>query len=107
MKILVFVIVALCVSFALIILISPYASDKPDGLEYVAEQKGFLEKTEGKEILHKTLLPDYATPGVKDEKASTIIAGLAGSIACLFLGLIVAYLLKTKKKESNEARPSG
>lgn len=72
----------------IIILISPFASKWPDGLEKVAEDKGFIEKGEGASIL-PTLIPDYLFPGIKNEKIATSVAGAFGAliIFLLFYGL--------------------
>jgi len=99
--------VLLAIGFLLVIFLSPFASDKPDGLEYVAGQKGFLERTEGNEILKTAPLPDYGVKGVENERASTIIAGLIGMGVCLILGLAAGYALKAKKKGADETRASG
>ena len=99
-------IIVLVISFLLVIFLSPFASDKPDGLEYVAEQKGFLERTEGKEILGTAPLPDYSVQGVENERASTIIAGIIGTTVCLIIGLAAGFALKGKKKGTHEARAS-
>ena len=57
-------------------LLSPLASPHPDGLERVAEDKGFLEQAE--EAPYK-LIPDYLFPGIGDEAVATIVAGLVGT----------------------------
>lgn len=55
--------------------LSPLASAHPDGLEWVAEELGFLEKAQPAEF---ALIPDYVVPGVPDEALATILAGLIG-----------------------------
>lgn len=56
-------------------ILSPLASSFPDGLEWVAEQHGFLER--GQEAVY-TLLPDYSVPGIADPNLTTIAAGVIG-----------------------------
>ena len=58
-------------------ILSPLASSHPDGLEWVAEQKGFLETA--KEALYN-IMPDYTIPGINDPTLSTIAAGILGTI---------------------------
>jgi cobalt/nickel transport system permease protein len=63
-------------AIALILAIaSPLASAFPDGLEWVAEQQGFLEMAQGP--LYQ-ILPDYVFPGVSNAALATILAGSLG-----------------------------
>ncbi len=64
-------------------MLSPLASAHPDGLEWVAEQKGFLEAARGPLL---SLIPDYVFPGVSNEALATILAGVAGHAARLRCG---------------------
>jgi hypothetical protein len=59
----------------LVALFAPFASTKPDGLERVAEDKGFSEKAG--EPPYK-LIADYAFPWVDNEDAATILSGIVG-----------------------------
>lgn len=59
--------------------LSPFASPNPDGLEKVAETKGFTEKVEGKEVL-RAPMPDYVAPGLKSEGTATAVAGITGTL---------------------------
>lgn len=79
----------------LALILSPLASPWPDGLEKVAEDKGFLEKGEVKPLLSSPL-PDYTWPGVKNEKVSTAVAGLAGTLIVFAAGLGLAAALKRR-----------
>jgi len=56
---------------------SPLASAYPDGLEWVAEQQGFLDTAQGS--LYE-IFPDYVFPGVSNEALATIIAGILGTL---------------------------
>lgn len=58
-----------------ITLFSPWASSEPDGLERVAEDKGFIE--EGKDAPYE-VIADYVFPGVENERLATILAGVVG-----------------------------
>lgn len=57
--------------------LSPLASGDPDGLERVAEDEGFIETAED---AWYEILPDYTIPGVDNEAASTVIAGVVGVV---------------------------
>lgn len=59
--------------------ISPFASPSPDGLEKVAEDKGFLEKGEGAPVFASPV-PDYAWPGIDNERIATGLAGILGTL---------------------------
>lgn len=57
--------------------LSPLASSHPDGLEWVAEQNGFLEAA--KDALYN-IIPDYAMPGIANPALATIAAGILGAV---------------------------
>lgn len=83
-------------------LISLFASSFPDGLEKVAENLGFLEKGEGEPIL-KSPIPDYALPGIKNEKLATSIAGIVGTLLVFVVGYGTAEIIrKINSKRENE-----
>lgn len=73
------IMLALIVCVAIAAFISPFASPNPDGLERVAEDKGFIHRSEGKEVV-KSPMPDYVMPGIKNETAAGSLAGVAGTI---------------------------
>ncbi len=64
----------LVIALALAIM-SPLASAHPDGLEWVAEQAGFLHQASSAPY---SIIPDYVMPGVSNEALATIIAGIIG-----------------------------
>jgi cobalt/nickel transport system permease protein len=72
---------------------SPLASGHPDGLEWVAEEHGFIEKA--RDALY-SVIPDYSMPGVSDGALATIIAGIIG-VVIVFL---VVYGLGRLWKQS-------
>ncbi len=45
----------------------------------MAEDKGFLEKSEGK-LAVTSQIPDYLFPGIKNESVATAAAGIAGTL---------------------------
>ncbi len=57
--------------------VSYYASGSPDGLEYVAEQVGFLDAAEDPATADGPLA-DYAVRGVEDDRVSGGLAGVLG-----------------------------
>jgi len=94
-----FVLLALLVSILLAILLSPFASSSPDGLEKVAEDKGFLEKAEERQPAWElSPIPDYAVGGIENESLATALAGLIGTLLTFAVGLGVAKLISRKSK---------
>ncbi len=81
------ILVGVLIALALAIL-SPLASSHPDGLEWVAEQKGFLETAQ--EPFY-TIIPDYVMPGIANEAIATIVAGVVGAIIVLAIASAIAY----------------
>jgi cobalt/nickel transport system permease protein len=82
----------LVIALALAIL-SPLASAHPDGLEWVAGQKGFLEAARAP--LYK-VIPDYAFPGINNKAFATIIAGILGTLLVFGVALGVACWRRKK-----------
>ena len=58
-------------------ILSPLASSHPDGLEWVAEEHGFIDAA--KDAFYN-IIPDYTMPGISNPAIATIIAGIVGSI---------------------------
>jgi cobalt/nickel transport system permease protein len=75
-------------------ILSPLASTHPDGLEWVAEQKGFLDTARGP-LFH--IIPDYVLPGISNEAIATILAGIIGALMVCGVAFGVAYLRKNRK----------
>ncbi|MFC1658376.1 PDGLE domain-containing protein [Candidatus Omnitrophota bacterium] len=88
-------IIGLFIALALAVFVSPFASSWPDGLERVAEDKDFIDLAEEEPIVPSPI-PDYAWPGIRNEKLATSAAGLAGTIMLCGLGLGLGYVLKKK-----------
>lgn len=76
----------------LLAVLSPLASSHPDGLEWVAEKQGFLSAARDSVF---NLMPDYVMPGLKNEAAATIVAGIIGAAVVFVLVIGVA---QTRKK---------
>ena len=71
----------------LLAVISPIASAHPDGLEWVAEQQGFLGRAQASLY---DLMPDYLLPGISNEALATVLAGIVGVGLVLLATLGVA-----------------
>lgn len=76
-------------------LLSPLASPHPDGLERVAEDQGFIDRT--KEAPFQ-VIADYLFPGIQNEAVATIVAGLIGTLVMFGVGLGLAWLLHRRSR---------
>lgn len=86
----------LVVALLVAIVMSPYASPQPDGLERVAEDQNFIDTALEQGILSAPV-PDYAMPGIKNEAVAT---GLAGALGVLLTFGVVLGLKKLLVKSS-------
>lgn len=77
--------------------ISPFASSSPDGLEKVAEDKGFLEKGEVAPAINSPI-PDYAWPGVNKESLATGLAGIFGTLIVFGAAYGIGTIVKIVKR---------
>ncbi len=87
--------IALLVCLA-VVSFSPLASSLPDGLERVAEDKGFTDV--GKEAPYQ-IIADYVFPGIENEAMATILAGWIGTLILFGMAYGVAWLLQSRKRE--------
>jgi len=96
-----FIWIGLGVSLLLALFLSPFASSSPDGLEKVAETKGFSGKGEERKFWEYAPFSEYAIPWIKNERVSTALSGLIGTLAIFFLAMGVGKLIK---KDPNQKR---
>lgn len=89
--------IGLGVSLLLALLLSPFASPSPDGLEQVAEQHGFAEKGASWTLWRYAPFRDYTLPWIEDKKLSTALAGALGVFAIFLIGVGFATCLKKGK----------
>jgi len=75
--------------------ISPLASSSPDGLEKVAEDKGFVGLAQ--EAPFK-VVADYIFPGIENEALATILAGWLGTLMLFGIAYGLAWLIKSRKR---------
>lgn len=116
----VFIFAGLAVAVSLALILSPWASSSPDGLEKVAEDKGFLEKAKETEpVWGSSPVPDYAMPGLTEEvvneetgkteeeptKLATALAGLVGTLAIFLIAWGLALALKKRGDQGKIATP--
>jgi PDGLE domain len=99
----VFVAIALALAVGLATAVSPFASSNPDGLEKVAEQKQFLDEGKLHSLQEDSPIPDYAFPGVENERVATGLAGFVGTLGVFAIGWGLARLVG-RRPESAGAR---
>jgi len=75
--------------------IAPLASSAPDGLERVAEDKGFIGLAENAPF---EIMADYVFPGVENEALATVMAGWLGTLILFGVAYGLAWLIKSRKK---------
>ena len=93
-----FLLVGIVISLAVAGLLSYYASSHPDGLEKVAEDKGFLDTAQDS-INSGTPLADYGVSGVDNERLSVGLSGVIGVIVTL---LVAGWLFRTLAKKGKK-----
>jgi len=82
----------------LVAVLSPLASPSPDGLEFVAEQQGFLGQALDSPY---RLLPDYTVPFVSNPALATILAVAIGTLF-VFGGAVLIGRLATRRAAARD-----
>ena len=95
------VVTGLLVALLLAGVVSYYASASPDGLNRVAEDKGF-SSTEKKHASEDSPLAGYGTEGVSDERLSGGVAGVVGCLVVLVLAGGLALVVRRRGTSDDE-----
>ena len=88
---------AFCMAVATL---SPLASSAPDGLERVAEQKGFLGLAGSSPF---SVIADYAFPGIHNQALATILAGWLGTALVFALAYGLTWLIMRLRRSKSLA----
>lgn len=91
-----FVIVAVAVTVGLATAVSPFASSSPDGLETVATDKAFIDDGELHRLQEESPIPDYAFPGIENERVATGVAGFVGTLGVFAAASGLGYVLRRR-----------
>lgn len=83
----------------LLVLVAPFASGHPDGLEWVAETAGFLSTAQDGPY---AILPDYTLPFLGETNLSTILAGMVGVLFVAGLVYLVTRALRRTSLQATE-----
>lgn len=87
----------LLVSLLIAVVFSQFASNQPDGLEFVAGEQGFLESAED-HALSDLPLADYGG----DSAGRLMLAGLVGTLVTLGLGYGIFWLARSREQEPEQ-----
>ena len=93
------VVTGVLVALLLAGVVSFYASTSPDGLNRVAEDKGFSQ-TQTRHHGDGSPFAGYGTKGVGDERVSKGVAGVVGSLIVLVLAGGVTLLVRRRTTEA-------
>ena len=77
----------------IVVLLSPFASTNPDGLERVAGDLGFLGSARSAPY---EIIPDYTVPLLGETALSTIVAGIIGALVVLGIAILAGRSLQKK-----------
>lgn len=97
--------VGLVIAVVLAFLVAPEASSKPDGLEKVAGDEGFLGSARDHDLADSPTA-DYGVEGVDDARLSTGLAGALGiGLTFVIAGGLMLVVRRTRGRD--DATPSG
>jgi hypothetical protein len=94
-----FVVGGLLVAAALALFVSPFASSDPDGLERVANDKGFATSKRD-HALKEGPVADYSFRGVDDERIGTGLAGLIGVMLTFGIGTLLFGAMRSVRRRN-------
>lgn len=101
----VFIITGLSIALIVAVLVSPFASKNPDGLDRVAQDLNFESKSEKDPIAKKmpffSIFEEYTMRGVP-ESVATPLAGLVGTIATFGLSMALGKLTTRQRRISQD-----
>jgi cobalt/nickel transport protein len=84
---------------------SYYASSHPDGLNFVAEKAGFVDR-EQPSATSDGPFAGYQTSGIADDRLSGGVAGVAGALLVLTIGSGLFWVLR-RRTPADEPTPDG
>jgi cobalt/nickel transport protein len=91
-----FVWIGLLSAVGVALILSPFASQSPDGLERIAEDHGFIGLGQQAPAVEAPL-PDYSVPGIGGGWLSTSAAGVAGTLLTFGLAYGVGRWLSKRR----------
>ena len=101
-----FVALALAVAVGVGTAVAPFASTQPDGLERVAHDEAFADAGRAHAVHDSSPIPDYAFPGVENERVATGLAGFVGSLGTFSLMYVIALGLRRRARGRPGPQPA-
>jgi hypothetical protein len=98
-------VIGLLVTITVAIVVSQFASGEPDGLEYVAQETGFLD-TATDHAAASSPLADYGAGLTDDGRLNTAVAGILGVALTLSIGYGVFWLARRTRPDNAGSRPT-
>jgi PDGLE domain len=103
-SILAFILIGIAAAAALVILVAPNASSKPDGLEKVAADTGIDSEVSGHALANGPLA-EYGVDGVDNRYVGTWVAGLTGVGVTFAIGAGLVFAVRQARRSSGSAPP--
>jgi hypothetical protein len=99
-----FIVAGLLLAGGLALLVSPFASGSPDGLNRVAVDEGF-DKSATEHALEGSPVAGYAVRGIEDESVGRGLSGLIGVLLTFGVGLMLFAALRSFRpsQQTNQA----
>ena len=91
-------VVGLLAAFVVAVVVAQFASADPDGLEFVAEQEGFID-TADESAVSGSPLADYGNDLTDTGWVNTAVAGLVGVATTLVVGYGVFWLARRTNRD--------
>lgn len=97
---------ALGVTVLLAVLVAPFASSQPDGLERVLADNGVTVPEPAKKSESDSPFVGYQVPAVEDEAKAIALTGVIG-LAVMFFGsyAIAKMMLRAKRRDDERTKP--
>ena len=100
-----FLLGGLLVAAGLALFVSGFASSSPDGLEKVAQDKGFLQQARD-HLFADGPLAGYTVRGIDDQRLSTGVSGLIGVLVTFGIGLALFALVRAMRAGRDRSGPT-
>jgi len=97
-------VVGLAITVFVAVVVSQFASDEPDGLEYVAERQGFGDASDEHDLADAPLA-DYGENLESDSRISTGVAGFVGVVVALGLGFGLFWIIRSPGSDPADSTP--
>lgn len=84
----------------MVVLLTPFASGHPDGLVWVAGEKGFLSSAQSAPF---SLLSNYTIPGLGSTSLARILAGLLGAVVVGVASFLISRAVTRRRAAMKQA----